>query len=170
MAKTLWFTADWHLDHYKILEYCNRPFKTVKEMNETLINNINKVVKADDELYILGDMAMGSSINLLKYLNEIKCKNMVLVEGNHDWGVLKNSEVKAKFRFVTHYTTVAVGYQKIVLFHYPIASWNNRIHGSWHLYGHVHGKLTQGLIPMAPMLDVGVDQYGHAAYLLRGIG
>jgi len=41
---TTWFTADLHLGHRNIIEYCNRPFADVDEMNRALIANWNQVV------------------------------------------------------------------------------------------------------------------------------
>lgn len=45
----LFFTSDTHFNHTNILRYCNRPFKTVGQMNETIITNWNNVVGPDDE-------------------------------------------------------------------------------------------------------------------------
>jgi calcineurin-like phosphoesterase family protein len=49
--------------------------------------------------------------------------------------------------------------QDIWLSHYPQRSWNKRFHGSWHLYGHVHGRLTAEDNADLSLLtkDVGVD-------------
>ena len=33
----IWFTSDLHLGHRSVLNFCERPFETVEEMNETLI-------------------------------------------------------------------------------------------------------------------------------------
>ena len=44
----LFFTSDTHFNHTNILQYCNRPFKTVDQMNETIITNWNNVVEPDD--------------------------------------------------------------------------------------------------------------------------
>lgn len=40
--------ADTHFNHANIIGYCNRPFKTVEEMNSKLISNWNNTVAKDD--------------------------------------------------------------------------------------------------------------------------
>ena len=52
----IYFISDTHFNHNNIIKYCNRPFKSINEMNQTIINNWNKTVKADDEIYHLGDL------------------------------------------------------------------------------------------------------------------
>lgn len=36
---TVWVTSDTHFSHKNIIEYCNRPFKDIYHMNETLVKN-----------------------------------------------------------------------------------------------------------------------------------
>lgn len=50
----VWLISDNHFNHQKIIEYCNRPFKTVEQMNEEMIKKWNSMVKEDDKIYHLG--------------------------------------------------------------------------------------------------------------------
>ena len=63
----VFFTADQHFGHKSIIEYCNRPFSDVEEMNEALIENWNKTVDNNDKIFVLGDFALGSSENIIKW-------------------------------------------------------------------------------------------------------
>ena len=50
--RKVWFTSDTHFGHKNVIPYCNRPWETVEEMNEALINNWNSVVKENDIVQI----------------------------------------------------------------------------------------------------------------------
>ena len=83
----LWFTADTHFGHANIIRYCKRPFTSVEEMDQTLINNINELVQTEDTLYHLGDFSFGrqsKTNNAARYLEQIKCKKVIIIPGNHD--------------------------------------------------------------------------------------
>ena len=56
----IFFTADTHFFHRNIIKYCNRPFHSVGEMNETMIANWNAVVKPRSIIYHLGDFGLGT--------------------------------------------------------------------------------------------------------------
>lgn len=49
------FTSDTHFNHANIIHFCNRPFKDVEQMNETIIANWNNVISQDDTVFHLGD-------------------------------------------------------------------------------------------------------------------
>ena len=89
---TEFFTADTHLGHTNIIKYCNRPFKSTSEMDATIINNINEVVKSDDILYHLGDFSLGNPGYIINYLERINCKKIRLILGNHDKEIRKRPQ------------------------------------------------------------------------------
>ncbi len=54
----IYFTADLHFYHDKVIRFASRPFCDADTMNKALIENWNKKVSARDEVYILGDVTM----------------------------------------------------------------------------------------------------------------
>lgn len=51
----IYFTADTHFGHDAIIKMCQRPFKNIEDMNETLICKWNKKVNGSDTVYIIGE-------------------------------------------------------------------------------------------------------------------
>jgi len=152
-----WFTADTHFGHRRIIEYCNRPFTNVPEMDTALINNINELAKPDDRLFHLGDVVFKGG-NLAAYRSRIVCENVFVVPGNHD----KEKELVRYFQVLPqcymYHDPKDHGY-RIVLCHYALRVWQGSHHGAGHLYGHSHGGLPP--VPGAPAFDVGVDCWNY---------
>lgn len=95
------FISDTHFGHKNIIKFCDRPFSDVEEMNEALIENWNSVVGEDDEVFHLGDVALGPWVewdSILTRLNGFK----TLVIGNHD-RIFKLETAKNQERFAEHY-------------------------------------------------------------------
>lgn len=161
----LYFTADLHAGHTNILRYCKRPFASVEEMDATMIANINAKVGIKDTLYVLGDLAFrGASPKF--YLDQIHCKDVRLIIGNHDAGDHDLDYYRARnncgFYRVENYVQIRPKIdgrkQLIILFHYPIQEWNGWHRGSWHLSGHTHSQNAWSHNnPHQYILDVGVD-------------
>jgi len=128
------YIADMHFGHANIIGLDNRPFETVKEMDETMITNWNKVVQSGDIVYVLGDFLWKpKSVDIIKRLNGQK----VLVKGNHDR--VRSREYKECFVKIVDYEETKDGEHKLVLSHYPIIAYNGSFRGrKIHLYGHVH--------------------------------
>ena len=55
MDKT-YVTSDWHFFHRNIIRLCDRPFSSVEEMNETMLENINSIASSDDTLPTVGEV------------------------------------------------------------------------------------------------------------------
>ena len=79
----IWFTSDLHLSHKAEFLWQPRGFTSQKEMNEALVENWNSVVKPEDEVYNLGDMALTDPEDALKYLRQLNGKHW-WIYGNHD--------------------------------------------------------------------------------------
>ena len=62
MGSGVFFTSDLHFRHGNIIKYCNRPFETVQEQTEKLIENWNKTVPDTATVFILGDFAFATKI------------------------------------------------------------------------------------------------------------
>lgn len=133
----IFFTSDLHLGHRSVISMCERPFDSVEEMNQTSISNINARVGVDDELYMLGDVSCRIGVQRAEaLLRGINCKHLHLIRGNHD----RNWENVDLFEEVCDYKELKLDDTRVVLMHYPIASWNGMYRGSVHLHGHVHSK------------------------------
>lgn len=88
----VFFTSDTHFHHKNIChgvsrwadERTCRPFETLEEMDQKLIENINSTVGEDDILVHLGDWSFGGSDQIWNFRKQINCKNIHLILGNHD--------------------------------------------------------------------------------------
>ena len=58
-AERVWLISDTLFDHENIIRYCNRPFRSVEEMNSVMLRNWNRTVRPEDLVYFLGDMSFG---------------------------------------------------------------------------------------------------------------
>ena len=146
-------TADTHFSHTNIIEYCNRPFKDVSEMNRILIDNWNYVVSKKDEVYILGDFGMGNPTILYDEVMSKLNGTLFFIKGNHDKSSLSVNKKHHTFSYVKDYVEIKHDGHKLCLFHYPIEEWNGKNHNSIHLHGHSHGN---GSI-IKNRYDVGID-------------
>lgn len=184
---TLYFTSDLHIGHHNIIKYCNRPYASVEEMNEALVNNWNSVVTDNDHVWILGDLCMGKiedSLKIAARLNGWK----TLLPGNHDRVWAGNGEKAAKWYpayedagFIivdvdqtveTNSYSIYLGYDtdqqvEVDLSHFPYISdsrhddrfndWLPIDMGRWLLQGHIH---TMWKVKDR-MINVGVDVWDY---------
>jgi len=144
---TIWVTADTHLGHKNIIEYTNRPFEGVNEMDETLIANWNARVGKKDIVYHLGDFSWKPPI---VYLNRLNGK-VRLIRGNHEFRLArKHLEC---FDSVKDVCQIKYEGKKFWLSHYAHRTWPSKGYSAIHLFGHSHGTLEDH----GPSTDVGVD-------------
>lgn len=156
----IWFTADTHFGHANIIRYCDRPFETKQEHDETLIRNWNAVVSPKDHVYHMGDLGFGSPEYLRRTLAKLHGQ-IHLIKGNHDRNVV---EIMERFVFIKDVHFLKTQYKnrkvEIYLSHYAHRTWpKSHIESSpsYHAYGHSHGKLP----PYGRSMDVGVDAWNY---------
>lgn len=145
------FIGDMHLGHKNCIAFDNRPFLTIEEHDQTLIENWNQSVCDDDEVYILGDFSFYNAKkteNILRNLNGRK----YLIIGNHDMKFL-DRHVRAQFEECVPYKEIRIinsefidGKITLVLSHYPIPCFNKHYYGAYHFYAHVHNSFEENMM------------------------
>ncbi|WP_088348277.1 MULTISPECIES: metallophosphoesterase family protein [Rhodomicrobium] len=150
----VFFTSDTHFGHQAIIHLKKRGFASASEMDESLIANWNAVVGPGDTVYHLGDFSYRNTRSGADYLDALN-GTIHLIEGNHDQEMLKQDA--ARFASISQISVIEPHGQLIVLCHYPMREWDRAWRGSWHLFGHVHGRLDSE--PLGYSLDVGVDSH-----------
>jgi calcineurin-like phosphoesterase family protein len=139
-----YFTSDQHFDHINIIKHCYRPFRTVDEMNENIINAWNLTVTPDDVVVMAGDISLLPKADLIhkRFLSRL-VGNKVYLRGNHDHWMKEKRYIYNKRIEGVH----------VSVCHYPMRTWQNSNHGAWQLHGHSHGTLE----PFHNQLDIGID-------------
>jgi len=144
-----YFTSDEHYGHKKIIEYCNRPYSNIEEMDNALIENFNSVVSPKDITVHAGDFCwLNNKQNVYEtYVKKLNGSHIFLV-GSHDhW-----QPDSAKFVWSS-----TIDKQFVIACHYCFRTWERSHYNSWQLFGHSHGRLTVD----AKQYDIGVDNNNY---------
>lgn len=121
---TRYWTSDTHLGHRRIIELCDRPFADVEEMNREIIDRWNFIVQPDDEVWHLGDVALGTIAETLPLIGKLNGRKKLIV-GNHDRVFPGTANRKMRERFGPEYAKLFdLGY-------YPLGctTWLDMPHG-----------------------------------------
>ncbi len=166
---------------------------TIERMNTVIIDKINAVVGEDDTIWNLGDVIFAGKDpqrvyeRLLHLRSRIRCRNIVLLWGNHDkvlqfyrpdiaiteeqfYTIFDDRFAKEEGRSGLQQIETVIQKQWFFLNHYSLAVWPGNHKGTWQLYGHSHGNYEdtrERVFPNARSLDIGIDnrrRMGHAPY------
>ena len=153
------FTSDTHFDDQSGIQYFNRPFKSVDEMNMVMVEKWNSVINDNDTVYHLGDFTLADIPHFTKWVRRLN-GNIKILPGSHDHPWLKDFVVSERVQVIAPLLSLEIpeimagkNPQVIALCHYSMQVWDRSNHGSWHLFGHSHGKLKG----IGLSFDVGVD-------------
>ena len=140
----IFFTSDTHFNHDREFVYSPRGFKTIQEMNGTLVKNWNETVGNDDDIYVLGDFFLGTDFNYIQeVLNKLNGR-IHLVTGNHDTPS-KITEYTSWNNIVEIADALRIRYKKREFFlcHYPVLTASleqDPNKAVINLFGHTHSK------------------------------
>lgn len=159
--RKIWFTSDLHFGHGNILKWSpeTRPWTNTQEMEDGLVHYWNGLIDDKDLVFILGDLAFMNVEDTVRVMKRLK-GSKILVNGNHDFKNLRSPEFRAQFLMCKDVMEIQLknNYtgkdQRVIMNHFPQWEWNQMHRGSFHLHGHVHGKM----IPVpGRIMDVGWD-------------
>ncbi len=165
-----WFTSDYHLGHANIIEYCERPFKNIEHMNQSIIRNHNARVKSDDTVIFLGDFCFRNTsggkdgegqLNKAEYyINKLNGR-FVFVKGNHD----NNNSLRTNI----HGVIINIANKSIYCIHDPeelIESRKIRAQFKFVFCGHVHNLWKFKKVGSTLFVNVSCDvwQYMPVTY------
>lgn len=167
-----YLVADLHLDHDDVLEYADRPFRSVGAMNDALVARWNGVVDPDDEVVVCGDLLAGERTAAMRWVRRLDGELRVVV-GDHDAAVraLRDLRTVAAYRF-------AAGGYRFHCVHDPGDTpddWDG-----WVVHGHHHARRLDEypfVDPDARRVNVSVEVIGYeplpvsdlVAYLDSGV-
>lgn len=147
-----YFTSDQHFRHNNILKFENRPYSSIEEMEEELINSWNSTVSKNDIVYHLGDFVFGGITKWREVLPKLNGR-IILIKGNHD-----NDKVVRKalseglideLHMVGHYFKHEKN--EFWLTHYPMEIGLRP--NKWSIHGHIHSTPSRHV----NQINVGVD-------------
>ncbi len=148
---TVFFTADTHFGHGGALGLYRRPFASVAEMDAAMLASWQATVGPDDEVWHLGDFAVGRRVDGAGLLAALPGRKH-LITGNNDPATVTDLPGWAS---VQAYAELVLDGTKLVLCHYAFRTWRDMGRGAWNLHGHSHGRLK----PLPRQVDVGVDAW-----------
>ena len=163
-----YITSDLHFGHTNIMKFCPvtraRFRNDVSYMDNAMIKEWNDIVEPGDLVYILGDVAFCNAQKATEIMHRLN-GDKILVEGNHDRKALNDPSFRGCFKEVHKYLDVNYNGTKCVMFHYPIAEWDQMHRGSVHFHGHLHGGVSG--MEKYRCRDMGMDATGMMAITME---
>ena len=118
----IYISSDLHVGHANILQFEPRRKEilgsTIEAHDEALLKRFNRKLQPNDTLILLGDLGFGNSNNLFQFYSRLKCRNLILVRGNHD----KHADAqyyKIGFSCVCYEMKLKIAGKFVRLSHYP---------------------------------------------------
>lgn len=147
-----YFTSDTHFWHKNILNFESRPYDSIEEMTNDMIDKWNSQVNSEDIVYHLGDLCLGNYEQTVDVLKKLKGK-IILIKGNHDFSKHYKKINKLGLLHEYHEVGITLNYnkQQMWLTHYPLEIGLRP--RKWSIHGHIHDNEST----WDNQINVGVD-------------
>lgn len=169
-----WRTSDTHWGHGNIIGLSGRPFDSLEEMNEAMVDNWNATVNVKDTVWVHGDLVMGKRDETLSFVSRLN-GTIILIPGNHDHcGPWHRAEQEWIGKYIDAGVddvmpinfTDSLGGREVACSHFPYRGdhteneryieFRPKDNGLWLLHGHVHEAWKVN----GRQINVGVDVWG----------
>lgn len=137
----IYFTSDLHLGHSKSFIYEARGFPSIEKHDETIIQNWNNIITAEDDVYILGDLMLNDNEHGIECLRQLN-GHLHFVIGNHD--VSTRIKLYEEAGLINEGYATVIKYRKYYFYlsHYPTVTTNGKVESlhqvTLNLSGHTH--------------------------------
>lgn len=137
---TIFFTSDTHFFHSNFLKFEDdsnhkiRPFSSVEEMNERMVDGWNSVVRDGDKIYHLGDVTFDYSDDFRLLMSRLRGSKRLIL-GNHD--IIKGTNLISFFKKVSLWRLFKD--ENFVCTHVPLRPDQMR-KVAFNVHGHIHEK------------------------------
>ena len=135
----IYYISDTHFRDQAIFDKCKRPFKSLDEMESTVISKWNNKVNDEDTIYVLGDIVKDDDVSAFQIFNKLKGHKHLIV-GNHDHLILEEIRKSKIFESVKFIDLIMDNNRKVCICHYPLMDWMEFNREGILVYGHIHNK------------------------------
>lgn len=148
MGSGVFFTSDLHFRHGNIIKYCKRPFESVQEQTEQLIENWNKTIPDTAIVFIAGDFCFGNKNQWRNILHRLTGKKYLIL-GNHD----RSEDIpEEEFIAIADLAKITIkikddDWQTFIVSHRPFLCWEGNLSGTIHAFGHCHSSNNSDVEP-----------------------
>ena len=155
-----YFYSDPHFGHRNIINFADRDFTDIEDMEDYMIHTYNSVVTTEDQVIWVGDCFFTTAEKAAEIMDKLN-GSKILVRGNHDGSPARMRRIG--FDFVCEEMVLKMAGHRVRVSHYPYAQDNYPydqtdraiddggilIHGHTHSADKVNGN----------MIHVGVDAW-----------
>ena len=156
-----WVISDTHFGHANIIRHAERPFRTVSEMDETLVANWNETVREGDTVYHLGDFSGPPMNRRIEEIAERLRGRIILIAGNHDRVTPRMAAAFARVTGPQRLPSRVKGAPGVALSHVPLHGAGIDEPGRIAVMGNLHGHIHQRTSPTPLHSNVCVEHTGY---------